>query len=167
MHSVQHEFCLNQLKNGYTVISQSTALCPPISTINFDCYRGQRCLLLYHCFCNFCSYATERLSGCLMYSDFASGFEYGACSMMLNSSIIFSCGHVTLHLAMSVRKKVTFLNCKRFLHNCSCPSVCDWIAVYLALFPSNLQASSCNCRSFCQTPTSVVFKKMCLMKITL
>ena len=46
-------------------------------------------------------------------------------------SDIFSRGHATLHLAMSVgklvRRSVTFLNSKRFLHYCSCPTVRDWI----------------------------------------
>ena len=55
---------------------------------------------------------------------------------------IFSRGHATLHLAMSVgtlvgpsvRRSVTFLNSERFSHYCSCPTVRDWIAVYPALF---------------------------------
>ena len=51
---------------------------------------------------------------------------------------IFSYGHATLHLAVSVRPSVrpsvTFLNCERFSHYRSCPTVRDWIAVYPALF---------------------------------
>ena len=47
-------------------------------------------------------------------------------------SDLFSRGYATLHLAMSVgklvRRSVTFLNSKRFLHYCSCPTVRDWIA---------------------------------------
>ena len=34
----------------------------------------------------------------------------------------------------SVGPSVTFLNSKRFLHYCSCPTVRDWTAVYPALF---------------------------------
>ena len=33
----------------------------------------------------------------------------------------------------SVRRSITFLNCEQFSHYGSCPTVCDWIAVYLAL----------------------------------
>ena len=33
-----------------------------------------------------------------------------------------------------VRRLVTFLNCERFSHYGSCPTVRDWIAVYPALF---------------------------------
>ena len=59
-----------------------------------------------------------------------------------SNSCIFSRGHATLHLAVSVgrlvrpsvRPSVTFLNSERFLHYCSCPTVRDWIAVYPALF---------------------------------
>ena len=50
---------------------------------------------------------------------------------------LFSRGHATLHLAVSIRPSVgpvTFLNCERFSHYCSCPSVRDWIAVYPTLF---------------------------------
>ena len=51
---------------------------------------------------------------------------------------IFSRGHGTLHLAVSVGpsigRSVTFLNSDWFLHYCSCPTVRDWIAVYPALF---------------------------------
>ena len=54
------------------------------------------------------------------------------------SDLVFSRGHATLHLAVSVRPSVrpsvTFLNCDRFSHYCSCPTVRDWIAVYPALF---------------------------------
>ena len=61
---------------------------------------------------------------------------------------LLSRGHATLHLAVSVgpsvgrsvspsiRPSVTFLNSDQFLQYCSCPTVRDWIAVYLALFPS-------------------------------
>ena len=57
-------------------------------------------------------------------------------------AFIFSRGHATLHLAVSVgpsvrpsvRPSVTFLNCDRFSHYCSCPTVRDWITVYPALF---------------------------------
>ena len=57
-------------------------------------------------------------------------------------SMVFSRGHATLHLAVSVgmlvgpsvRRSVTFLNSGWFLHYCSCPTVRDWIAVYPALF---------------------------------
>ena len=52
--------------------------------------------------------------------------------------VIFSRGHATLHLAESVGRSVglsaTFLNSERFSHCRSCPTVCDWIAVYPALF---------------------------------
>ena len=34
-------------------------------------------------------------------------------------------------------RDVTFLNSERFSHYCSCPTVRDWIAVYLALFYYN------------------------------
>ena len=48
---------------------------------------------------------------------------------------VFSRRHATLHLAVSVdRQSLTFLNSKRFSQYCSCPTVCDWIAVYPALF---------------------------------
>ena len=57
---------------------------------------------------------------------------------------VFSRGHATLHLAVlvgplvrpSVGWSVTFPNCMRFLHYCSCPTVRDWIAVYPALLGS-------------------------------
>ena len=60
------------------------------------------------------------------------------------ASLVFSRGHATLHLAVSVGRSVgrsvgpsvTFLNSERFLHYCSCPTVRDWIAVYPALFKS-------------------------------
>ena len=51
---------------------------------------------------------------------------------------VFSRGHASLHLAVSVSpsvgRLVTFLNSQWFLHYCSCPTVSDWIAVYPALF---------------------------------
>ena len=47
---------------------------------------------------------------------------------------LFSRGHATLHLAVSVGRLRTFLNSERFSHYCSCPTVRDWIAVYPALF---------------------------------
>ena len=62
---------------------------------------------------------------------------------------LFSRGHATLHLAVSVgrlvcrsvgpsvRPSVTLLNSERFSHYCSCPTVRDWIAVYPALFLFN------------------------------
>ena len=56
---------------------------------------------------------------------------HGGFSMLV---IIFSRGHATLHLAVLVGPSVTFLNCERFLHYRSCPTVRDWIAVYPALF---------------------------------
>ena len=34
----------------------------------------------------------------------------------------------------SVGPSVTFLNSERFSHYCSCPNICDWNAVYPALF---------------------------------
>ena len=46
---------------------------------------------------------------------------------------LFSRGHATLHLAVSVRRSVTFLNSERFSHR-PCQPVRDWIAVYPALF---------------------------------
>ena len=66
-----------------------------------------------------------------------------------HSSLFFSRGHATLHLALSVgrsvgrsvRPSVTFLNSERFSHYCSCPTLRDWIAVYPALL--NLNKSSC------------------------
>ena len=58
---------------------------------------------------------------------------------------IFSRGHATLHLAVSVGRSVpllvTFLNCERFSHYCSCPTICDWIAVYPALSKSGTSNS--------------------------
>ena len=39
---------------------------------------------------------------------------------------------------MSVGRSVTFLNPERFLHYCSCQTVHDWIAVYLALLKYKL-----------------------------
>ena len=63
---------------------------------------------------------------------------------------VFSRGHATLHLAVSVGmsvgpsvgRSVTFLNSERFSHYCSCPTVRDSIAVYPALFhPSSLPIS--------------------------
>ena len=51
---------------------------------------------------------------------------------------IFSRGHATLELAVSVRRYVgrseILLNCERFSHYSSCPTVRDCIAVYPALF---------------------------------
>ena len=51
---------------------------------------------------------------------------------------IFSRGHATLHLAVSVGRSVspsvTFLNSERFSHYCSCPTVREWIAMYPASF---------------------------------
>ena len=52
----------------------------------------------------------------------------------ISSSTVFSRGHATLNLAVLVGESVTFLNCERFSHYCSCLTVCDWIAVYLAVF---------------------------------
>ena len=52
----------------------------------------------------------------------------------VSPSALFSRKHATLHLAVSVGGSVTFLNCEPFSHYCSCPTVRDWIAVYLALF---------------------------------
>ena len=58
---------------------------------------------------------------------------------MLNQPL-FSRGHATLHLAVSVGRSVgrsvTFLNSEPFLRYCSCPTVRDWIAVYPALLSS-------------------------------
>ena len=56
-------------------------------------------------------------------------------------TVIFSRGHATLHLAVSVRRKVAFLNSERFLHYCSCPTVRDWIAVYLALLCNKIEGN--------------------------
>ena len=51
---------------------------------------------------------------------------------------IFSRGHATLELAVSVRRYVgrseILLNCGRFLHYSSCPTVHDWIALYPDFF---------------------------------
>ena len=56
----------------------------------------------------------------------------------VRSNARFSYGLATLHLRVSVGRStvclVTFLNCERFLHYCSCPSICAWIAIYPALF---------------------------------
>ena len=59
----------------------------------------------------------------------------------LRGFAIFSRGHATLHLAVSVGRSVrrlvhpvTFLNFEWYLHYCSCLTVRDWIAVYPALF---------------------------------
>ena len=61
--------------------------------------------------------------------------------------IVISREYATLHLAASVgpsvrpvvrpsvRPSVTLLNCERFSHYCSCPTIRDWIAMYPALFP--------------------------------
>ena len=38
----------------------------------------------------------------------------------------------------SVGRSIIHLNCERFLHYCSCPTVRDWIAVYPALFTAKL-----------------------------
>ena len=48
----------------------------------------------------------------------------------------FSCGHSTLHLAVSVSRSEgnIFKTASGFSHYCSCPTVRDWIAVYPALF---------------------------------
>ena len=80
------------------------------------------------------------MSECVSVSEFILTID-------LNSSLsLFSGGHATLHLAVSVGmsvgrpvgpsvgRSVTFLNSKRFLHYCSCPTVRDWTAVYPALF---------------------------------
>ena len=48
--------------------------------------------------------------------------------------LLFSLGHATLHLAMSVRPSQIFLNRERFLHYRPCPTVRDCPAVYPALF---------------------------------
>ena len=40
-------------------------------------------------------------------------------------------------LVHQLGRLVTFSNSERFLHNCSCPTVRDWIAVFPALFPTN------------------------------
>ena len=51
---------------------------------------------------------------------------------------LFLVADTRLHLAVSVGPSVrwsdTLLNCHWFLHYCSCPTVRDWIAMYLALF---------------------------------
>ena len=52
-------------------------------------------------------------------------------AIFIAKKIIFSRGHATLHLAVSVgrsvrpsvRPSVTFLNSERFSHYCSCPTV--------------------------------------------
>ena len=66
--------------------------------------------------------------------------------LLRNSTLIFSRGHATLHLSVSVgrsvgrsvrpsvRPCVKFLNSERFSHYGSCATVRDWIAVYPALF---------------------------------
>ena len=60
------------------------------------------------------------------------------------SSLVFSRGHLTLDLAMSVGQSdrpsdrlslcqsVTFFNCERSLHYCPCPSICKCLTVYRA-----------------------------------
>ena len=55
------------------------------------------------------------------------------------TTIIFSRGHETLHLALSVAsvRPEKKMNSKRFSHYCSCPTVRDCIAVYPALFFSH------------------------------
>ena len=56
---------------------------------------------------------------------------------------VFSRGHATLHLAVSVGRSRTFLNSEQFLHYCSYPTVRNWIAVYLALFKTNHRVPKC------------------------
>ena len=55
--------------------------------------------------------------------------------------LIFSRGHASLHLAVSVRRSarqsVIFLNFERFSNFWSCPTVRDWITVYRAFFSSS------------------------------
>ena len=59
------------------------------------------------------------------------------CALNINLNYLFSRGHATLHLAVSVGPSVgpsvPFLNCERFSHYRSCQTVRDWIAVYPAL----------------------------------
>ena len=50
---------------------------------------------------------------------------------------VFSRGHATLHLAMSVGWYKIFLNPEQYTHCCSSPTVRDSIAVYPALFSSD------------------------------
>ena len=63
---------------------------------------------------------------------------------------VFSRGHATLYLAVSVRMSVypsvTFLNSELFLHYCSCPTVRDWIAglVFLAQTKVAVEVNSSN-----------------------
>ena len=88
---------------------------------------------------------TERIEG---FDPFWKCLIYIGQFLLLLLPLFFSRGHATLHLPVSicrsvsrsvgrsVRPSVTFLNSERFLHYCSCPTVCDWIAVYPALFSS-------------------------------
>ena len=49
-------------------------------------------------------------------------------------SFFSSLGHATLHLDPSVCQSVSILNYERVSHYCSCPSHCDWIAMYPVFF---------------------------------
>ena len=49
-------------------------------------------------------------------------------------SLFSSLGHATLHLDPSVCQSVSILNYERVSHYCSCPSHCDWIAMYPVFF---------------------------------
>ena len=48
------------------------------------------------------------------------------------------------YVGISVCPSVTFLNFELFSHYCSCPTVCDWIAVYPALFLLELRNKAGN-----------------------
>ena len=41
---------------------------------------------------------------------------------------------VALSVCLSISRSITFLNCERFSHYCSCPTVPGWIAVYPVFF---------------------------------
>ena len=53
------------------------------------------------------------------------------CSLVADTRL-----HLAVTVGRSVRRYITFLNSERFLHYCSCPTVRDWIVVYLALLIS-------------------------------
>ena len=80
---------------------------------------------------------SEEKAHCYKYANYIVPFSLpwpssNSSEMLEGNYVVVILGRATQHLACrkSVRQ-VKFLNCEQFSHCCSCPSIRDWIAVYI------------------------------------
>ena len=77
--------------------------------------------------------------------------------------VIFSRGHATLELAVSVcwsvGWSVTFLNCERYWHFSPCPTKCEFIFCYTA--PAHPSATGGECIRPCLVVDTQLYERLC------